>query len=457
MSNHFSRQLATLRHNERGQVAILMVMVLPVIFLFFALALDAGLWFLDHRLAQNQADAAVLAAVQHLPAADPGPGSPPTKAVHKWLKKNGSNPGQLKSCPESIPPPDLVIAKGGLEYWDLHPASFPDGKYDTVRVCVRRESPSFFAKLAGLNGIYVSAGATARVGPAGIANVLPWGIVPPDPDCGIAWPDVCENEFNEACGYHPPILPGQELCPWGLDVNKLYAFKISDPEIYTPGNFGALASCGVGISDYRKCIQGETNSGFYAEGQTVNVGAQTGVGGANTNAALNTRYAAESTIGFGAGGTPVLECDIEATPNPITGLDPDGKAAARAKFVIDPDDKPGPGPKVVHNPICENRLVVIPIIKSFPSSGSSEDILVLGIATFAIAKWDRIANPDWGDALGTDSPTGACGTPTLVSGFGCGMVWGYLMEGGVQPPHFLLQRISESENGLAPNMIALVE
>ena len=79
MSNHLSSQLAALRPNERGQVAILMVMVLPAIFLFFALALDAGLWFLDHRIAQNQADAAVLAAVQHLPASDVGPGRPPTK------------------------------------------------------------------------------------------------------------------------------------------------------------------------------------------------------------------------------------------------------------------------------------------------------------------------------------------------------------------------------------------
>ncbi|MCH7620878.1 MAG: hypothetical protein IH870_03170 [Chloroflexi bacterium] len=175
----------------------------------------------------------------------------------------------------------------------------------------------------------------------------------------------------------------------------------------------------------------------------MNVGAQTGVGGANTNTALNARYAAESTIGFGADGTPVLECDIEATPNPITGLDPDGKAAARARFVDDP--------------VCAYRLVAIPIIESFPSFGSSEDIRVLGIATFAIAKWDRIANPDWGDALGTDSPGEACGAPGLVSGFGCGMVWGYLMEGGVQPHRVLLQRISENDNGLAPNMIALVE
>ncbi len=86
MRNRLSSQLATLRLDERGQVAMLMVMVLPVIFLFFALALDAGLWFLDHRIAQNQADAAVLAAVQHLPAADAGPGSLPTREVTKCLQ-----------------------------------------------------------------------------------------------------------------------------------------------------------------------------------------------------------------------------------------------------------------------------------------------------------------------------------------------------------------------------------
>ncbi len=127
----------------------------------------------------------------------------------------------------------------------------------------------------------------------------------------------------------------------------------------------------------------------------------------------------------------------------LWGLDPDGKAAARARFVGDS--------------VCKRRLVAIPIIKSFPSSGSSEDIMVLGIATFAIAKWDRIANPDWGDALATDSPGEACGAPGLASGFPCGMVWGYLMEDAPRPPHFLLQRISETANPLAPNMIALVE
>ena len=120
MRNHLSQQPTLLRLDERGQVAILMVMVLPAIFLFFALALDAGVWFLDHRLAQNQADAAVLAAAQHLPATDVGEGYPASQAVETWLIKNGSDPEQLSSCPVSTPAPDLVVIEG-LEYSDLHP------------------------------------------------------------------------------------------------------------------------------------------------------------------------------------------------------------------------------------------------------------------------------------------------------------------------------------------------
>ena len=70
MSINLIHPAAILRRDEKGQMAIVMVLVLPVIFLLFALALDAGIWFFDHRLAQNQADAAVLAAVQHLPVVE---------------------------------------------------------------------------------------------------------------------------------------------------------------------------------------------------------------------------------------------------------------------------------------------------------------------------------------------------------------------------------------------------
>ena len=70
---------------EDGQMAFLLVLVLPVVFLFFALPLDAGIWYLDHRLAQNQVDAAALAAVIALPAN-------PNATVDTWLTKNGADP-----------------------------------------------------------------------------------------------------------------------------------------------------------------------------------------------------------------------------------------------------------------------------------------------------------------------------------------------------------------------------
>ena len=53
--------------------------------------LDAGVWVLDHRLAQNQVDAAALAAIGYLPA-EPGSDGyiKAQNAVNTWLVKNGS-------------------------------------------------------------------------------------------------------------------------------------------------------------------------------------------------------------------------------------------------------------------------------------------------------------------------------------------------------------------------------
>ncbi len=157
VSNYLPRQVTTLRRDEGGQIAIVMVLALPVVFIIYGLVLNAGVWYLDHRIAQNQVDAAALAAVQALPAENPGNESPATKAVHKWLKKNGSGPGDLSSCPESFPPP--LVVRPGVEYSDRFPIGEPDGFFDTVRVCVRRESPAIFN--VGIPFVYVSASATA--------------------------------------------------------------------------------------------------------------------------------------------------------------------------------------------------------------------------------------------------------------------------------------------------------
>ncbi len=446
MSNLIKPLAAKLCREEDGQIAVVMVMVLPVVFLFFALALDAGLWFFDHRLAQNQADAAALAAVQLLPAAEFSAGHTLAfNAVETWVTKNGSNPGEL-DCGDTSPSP---------EFLDVHPAptvanpSGGDGRLDWVRVCVRRKSPSIFSGLAGLNFIYVSAAATARVGPvATVANVMPWAVVPPSIDCGNPGEDCYNDHENnpatadQYCGQFPPVDPGESLCPWGLSEDRLYVFKYGDWT--TPGNFGAITACGNGIDEYRKCIEGKLATEFYTEGDTVNISVQPGNFGTNTNTPLNNRYAIEAANGY--------YCDVPVTPDPFTGLDTNGRDLVQAVYV---EGRPSQG--YVFTPGCDYRLVSIPFISHFPPQGASEDVLVLGVSTFAIVGWDRQAawsNQEADTATDCVPPGG--GWPGAGETFKCEMVWGYFMKDAL-PPDILVNQISETGNPFAPLMIAMVE
>ncbi len=83
-----------------------------------------------------------MAAVQHLPATEP---ILATEAANLWLVKNGAEPEDL-DC---------------IEFTDRLPIGATDGLVDTVRVCVRRESPGVFSSMAGLDFIYISAASTA--------------------------------------------------------------------------------------------------------------------------------------------------------------------------------------------------------------------------------------------------------------------------------------------------------
>ena len=106
-----------LHQGQGGQTAIAFMLTLLFVFILFALAFDAGAWFFDHRTAQNQAEAAALAAVQQLPAADT---TAATAAADEALIANGSDGGE-RSC---------------LEFEDRN----GDGRYETARVCVQRNS-----------------------------------------------------------------------------------------------------------------------------------------------------------------------------------------------------------------------------------------------------------------------------------------------------------------------------
>jgi Flp pilus assembly protein TadG len=122
--------------DEQGQMAILMVLIVIVVFMFFALALDAGLWYFDHRTAQNQVDAAALAGALELPDMDEA-----DTEARTWLSRNGSGEVEIDAACW-----DVGTDANGIEY---------------VQTCVRRDSPGLFSKLAGIQFVTVSAKARA--------------------------------------------------------------------------------------------------------------------------------------------------------------------------------------------------------------------------------------------------------------------------------------------------------
>lgn len=391
---------------EQGQTGYAFALLMLVIFLFFALSVDAGLWYFDHRTAQEQAEAASLAAAQHLPSAST---TAATDAANTWLTRNNAT----------------ACAPTCLTYGDRN----GDGKYDLVTTSVRRDAPAIFAALSGVNSIKVSASATALVGPVDIANVMPWAVIPPDPNCDAAG-ETCHADLNGDGDYldDGDCAADFTVCPWGLDPDRVYRFKSGGG-----GNTGVIDACGNGASNYTDCIRGESISGFYEEGATVNVGLQGGNLGQNTDNALRDRYAAES---------PSWSCDVAVSPSNATGYDPDGRTAAYAKFGAS-------GPS-----LCAQRVVLIPILRSMPpNGGGNTSNEVLGVAAFGLAGWNRDSNKDY-HADSTHDCRFVNNPP--AGSFGCGMVWGYFME-GLRPPGFLLQQIGDSENPFAPLLIALVD
>jgi hypothetical protein len=378
---------------DTGQSAVMMTIMLGLVFMLFSVTFDVGMWFFDHREAQNQADTAVLAGSAYL-INSPGQVQ---SVVDSWLARNGSG-GFERTCYEQTA--------------------------NSLRVCVGRQSRGFFSKLAGVDYVRISAAASAMVGPLPTARVMPWAVVAPNPSCvpGV----ICQVDYNNDGDFNDPedCNGPFETCPWGLKPDRLYGFKEGGG-----GNTGIIRAC----DNYQACVAGSSVSGFFTQGTSVSIEIQPGSLGQNTSAGLATRFPSSTWA----------TCDVAATPLFPSGYDPDGRAAGLAKWA-----EPGvPG--------CEDRLVIVPIVNSIPSSGAGT-ATVLGVATFGIAKWVR--EGPWQAFYGQGNRECGPSTTTFTSSnsYDCGVVWGY-MYSGITPPGVLVQRISDQPNPLAPVMIAMVE
>jgi hypothetical protein len=149
------RQLLTrlrrLHTDESGQVVAFFVCGILVLFGFFALVLNTGVWYLDRRVAQNQADAAVLAGVQELPAVNTAAAR---EAAFDWLQKNGA--ARQSVC---VVDGDYNHIDQGVAFADRIGGN--DGLYDTIRVCVNRNTLIVFNEFFELAGVKIAAVAAA--------------------------------------------------------------------------------------------------------------------------------------------------------------------------------------------------------------------------------------------------------------------------------------------------------
>ena len=121
--------------DERGQAAVITVILLATLLGAVAMVLDVGSWFRAQRATQSTADAAALAGAQALPES---PGTANVLAA-EYLGKNGG---------------------GGAE------VTFSSTRLanDTVSVKVTRQAPGIFSKLFGIDSVEVRAKAAARAG-----------------------------------------------------------------------------------------------------------------------------------------------------------------------------------------------------------------------------------------------------------------------------------------------------
>jgi Flp pilus assembly protein TadG len=426
------RRAARSSRDEQGQMAIGLALTFLVVFIMCATAFDAGVWYFDHRRAQTQAEAAALAAAAYLPSADT---SPATAAAKKWIEKNGAKWADTQV--------DFPGCAGGAEC-------------SRVKVSVRRQAPGTFSKLSGINAAYVSASATALVGRVGISSVMPWFIEVPDPSCTQTATRDCLVDYNrnkvlDADTLKERTCPFSE-CPYGLDFKSLYAFKGGDG-----GYSGATEACGkTGNDGYKKCIVGQEASGFYSVGSSVAVDPKMGNLGSTTGTKLTERYAGTATHALcDVPTSPFVDPKQDKNSLPVGGAyDPGGydattgkwtgKLGALRKFANEPPDVNDPP-----DPACALRLVIIPV-----GTVTSGALNVLGIAVFGIANWDD-KNETIMAPSGKDCRKVTGKKPD--NEFDCGMVWGYLFS-DVQPPQSLLQQIDpNSDDPLAPLMIALVD
>jgi hypothetical protein len=164
-----SRVWRKFQKNERGQIAILVGVMMTGIIGFSALAIDVGSLVSDKRDLQNAADAMALAGAQEL-GPDPASVSAARATAQTWASKNGVAPDEI------VTPIDVDLQH--LEGCDQHPPG-PDCRLNPqITVTLHRHHPTILARVIGIGSVDLEVTASAiKTSPGGSDGITPWSVL----------------------------------------------------------------------------------------------------------------------------------------------------------------------------------------------------------------------------------------------------------------------------------------
>jgi len=228
----------------RGQVAVLITLVLVTLLGAIGLSTDIGVLYYNWMKMQKAADSAAIAAATQLTGDTFTNNDYVVGCGQYFACANGVVYQPTQSCPVTSPPTCSATSNG--DTLSVTPAA--DEK--SVTVTISRKVPYFFLELVGLRQGTVAVTATAGIYPTtGSCDAVPIGL-------------PCTQNVSSGVGYggNGSMGTGDRTCGGGSG-NGPYAGGnqvqlISDWQHTTasPGNFEALALGGNGGATYRQNI-----------------------------------------------------------------------------------------------------------------------------------------------------------------------------------------------------------
>jgi len=311
---------------ETGQVLILFVLALAVLLGFMAMATDVGLALHERRQLQNAADAAALAGVAYLPE-DPGAAE---DAALAWATNNGIAPGE-------------VVA-----------VEFEDGN-TLIRMRVRRDISTMFARVLGILSFEANAKAAAQTGSmSGVTGLAPFGVL---------------ESAVQYCDTPPPV---NCLVTLKYDVNDTGA-TIGDLDF--DGSGGGANEVADKIKGGNKNPLCSTNEPSPPPGCPTEEGQKPGNSTGQIRDAINWRI--DQTTG---------ECD---TIDEVLGPDTNGDGRPEIVSKCNPwskvaEDTDGDGGSCDNLPggIGSCRIIAIPVIEGDELPPPNEDVTNVKFALF---------------------------------------------------------------------------